>query len=464
MNFCEYKKSMENKRVCVIGIGVSNLPLIKLLAKWGAKVTALDKRNEAQLGTDYTDLDELGVSFGLGEDYLSKIPEDTEVLFKTPGIRVDEPEILKAKENGAVITSEMELFFEFCPCPIIAITGSDGKTTTTTLVSEFLKADGKTVYLGGNIGTPLVSELDNIKADDKVVLELSSFQLHTLRKSAEISLVTNITPNHLNWHKDYEEYIDSKKNIFAFQDNNGVTVLNYDNEITRNFAKEAKNPVFFSRLENLADGYCLDGKDLVKKKNGEIVERYFGYEDIFIPGMHNVENYLAAIAATDGIVSKDVFHHVAKNFKGVPHRIEKVRELDGVIYYNDSIASSPARTIAGLKSFDKKVILIAGGEDKKIPYDEFGVELNNRIKKLVLVGRTSKVIYDGVVTAENYNGLEIQKIEGISKDAFREAVEYAKKIAEDGDIVLLSPASTSFDIFKNFEERGNFFKEVVNSL
>ena len=464
MNFCEYKKSMENKRVCVIGIGVSNLPLIKLLAKWGAKVTALDKRNEAQLGTDYTDLDELGVSFGLGEDYLSKIPEDTEVLFKTPGIRVDEPEILKAKENGAVITSEMELFFEFCPCPIIAITGSDGKTTTTTLVSEFLKADGKTVYLGGNIGMPLVSELDNIKADDKVVLELSSFQLHTLRKSAEISLVTNITPNHLNWHKDYQEYIDSKKNIFAFQGKNGVTVLNYDNDITRNFANEVKNPVFFSRLENLADGYCLDGIDLVKKKNGEIVERYFSYEDIFIPGMHNVENYLAAIAATDGIVSKDVFHHVAKYFKGVPHRIEKVRELDGVIYYNDSIASSPARTIAGLKSFDKKVILIAGGEDKKIPYDEFGVELNNRIKKLVLVGRTSNVIYDGVVNAENYNGLEIQKIEGISKDAFREAVEYAKKIAEDGDIVLLSPASTSFDIFKNFEERGNFFKEVVNSL
>ncbi|MBO5505088.1 MAG: UDP-N-acetylmuramoyl-L-alanine--D-glutamate ligase [Clostridia bacterium] len=464
MNFCEYKKSMENKRVCVIGIGVSNLPLIKLLARWGAKVTALDKRNETQLGTDYTDLACLGVSFGLGEDYLSKIPEDTEVLFKTPGIRVDEPEILKAKENGAVITSEMELFFDFCPCPIIAITGSDGKTTTTTLVSEFLKADGKTVYLGGNIGMPLVSELDNIKADDKVVLELSSFQLHTLRKSAEISLVTNITPNHLNWHTDYKEYIDSKKNIFAFQDNNGVTVLNYDNDITRSFAKEAKNPVFFSILENLADGYCLDGKDLVKKKNGEIVERYFSYEDIFIPGMHNVENYLAAIAATDGIVSKDVFHHVAKNFKGVPHRIEKVRELDGVIYYNDSIASSPARTIAGLKSFDKKVILIAGGEDKKIPYDEFGVELNNRIKKLVLVGRTSKVIYDGVVNAKNYNGLEIHKIEGISKDAFREAVEYAKKIAEDGDIVLLSPASTSFDIFKNFEERGNFFKEVVNSL
>lgn len=464
MNFCEYKKSMENKRVCVIGIGVSNLPLIKLLVKWGARVTALDKRTETQLGEDYTDLAKLGVSFGLGEDYLSKIPDDTEILFKTPGMRIDTPEILKARDNGAIITSEMELFFDFCPCPIIAITGSDGKTTTTTLVSEFLKAERKVVYLGGNIGMPLVSELDNIKSEDRVVLELSSFQLHTLKKSAQVAVVTNITPNHLNWHTDYQEYIDSKKNIFAFQGDNGVTVLNYDNDITRNFANDAKNTVFFSRLENLIDGYCLDGKTLVKKKNGKIIERYFSYEDIYIPGMHNVENYLAAIAATDGLVSKETFHKVAKTFTGVPHRIEKVRELEGVTYYNDSIASTPVRTLAGLESFDEKVILIAGGDDKKIPYDEFGFELNNRIKKLVLVGKTSEKIMNAVLNAENYNGLEVHKIDGLDKENFKEAVKQAKKIAEDGDIVILSPASTSFDIFKNYEERGNFFKEIVNSL
>ncbi len=459
MNIREWKTKIQGKTVAVIGIGVSNLPLIRILAEAGAKVFAHDKRTPEQLEDTYVELQKLGVSMVLGEHYLDTIDSQVSVVYKTPGIRCDVPVLKEAAARGVEITSEMELFFALCPAKIIGITGSDGKTTTTSLIHDMLSRAGYTCYLGGNIGHPLVEELEQMTEKDIAIVELSSFQLHTMTRSADISVVTNVTPNHLDWHIDFQEYVDSKKAIFAHQ-TDGMVVLNYDNEITRNFGKEAKNPVYFSSKERLLDGYCLENKKIVLRKDGEVVREVLDIDTIYIPGMHNVENYMAAIAATDSLIGDEVVRETATEFHGVPHRIEFVRELEGVKYYNDSIASSPARTTAGLVSFgEQKVILIAGGYDKKIPFDEFGVVVNDHVKKLVLVGVTSEKIETAVKNAENYDGLPICRCQ-----AFLEAVETAKSLAEPGDIVLLSPACASFDLFKNFEVRGNTFKEIVKGF
>ncbi|MBQ7960846.1 MAG: UDP-N-acetylmuramoyl-L-alanine--D-glutamate ligase [Clostridia bacterium] len=450
MNVFEYKKALRNKKISVIGVGVSNAPLIRFLVDGGAIVSAHDKKNASALGDIYKELSALGVSFVLGEGYLKEIPDGTEIIFKTPGLRGDVPELLAAKEKGIEVTSEMELFFELCPCEIIAVTGSDGKTTTTTLIGEMLKKEGYTCHIGGNIGKPLVAELENMKPDDKAVLELSSFQLFSMKKSPKIAVVTNVTPNHLDWHKDFEEYIESKKNIMKYQDENSVLITNYSNAITKKMGEEAKGE--WRSFSSTKDA-------LVHLDNNEIFfgsEKIINASDIIIPGIHNIENYMAAIAATKDYVSRETVEYVAKNFGGVSHRIELVRTLDGVRYYNDSIASSPARTTAGLSSFNEKVILIAGGYDKKIPFDEFGEVINERVKKLVLVGLTSEKIEAAVKNASNFEGLPIFR-----ETDFEHAVKTARNCAESGDIVILSPACASFDLFKNFEERGNFFKKIV---
>ncbi len=460
MNLTELKNEINGKKVSVIGIGISNIPLIKMLVSVGAKVTAHDKRDIKALGETYDMLLEIGVKFALGEDYLKLIPSDVDYIFKTPGIRYDVPEIAEKLERGAKLSSEMNLFFDLCPALIIGVTGSDGKTTTTTLISELLKKEGYVCHVGGNIGMPLVDKTEEIGEDDKVVLELSSFQLHTINKCPHIAVVTNVTPNHLDWHTDLKEYETAKKNIFLNQKDGDLTILNYDNDVTRAFAKETKKHMFFSRRQRLDNGICLVENNIVLCENGEIKETILDINTIKIPGMHNVENYMAAIGATWGMVSLETIRFVAANFGGVPHRIELVRELDRVKYYNDSIASSPARTTAGLISFeDKKVILIAGGYDKKIPFDGFGEIVCDHVEKLVLIGATSDKIEEAVKNAENYNGLPIYK-----EKSFKNAVLKAKEIAKDGDTVILSPACASFDLFKNFEERGNTFKDIVNSL
>lgn len=460
MNIQEWKQQMKGCEVAVIGIGVSNLPLIRLLCSCGAKVYAHDKRTAEQLEDTYQELCDLGVTMVLGEEYLERIVNSVTVIYKTPGIRYDIPALKQAAANGAKITSEMELFFELCPAPIIAVTGSDGKTTTTSLIYDMLCRAGYHCYLGGNIGHPLVAELEEMTDGDRVVLELSSFQLHTMKQSADIAVITNVTPNHLDWHTNFEEYVESKKAVFSHQGTDGKVVLNYDNLNTRAFGEEAGNVTYFSSKELLSDGYCLEDSVIVFRKNGSTVRQVLDMDDIYIPGMHNVENYMAAIAATDSLIQDNTVRTTAKEFKGVPHRIEFVRELDGVKYYNDSIASTPARTTAGLISFgEKKVILIAGGYDKKIPFDEFGVVVNERVKKLVLAGVTSEKIETAVKQAQNYQGLPIFRC-----NSFEEAVQTARREAEDGDIVILSPACASFDMFKNFEVRGNTFKEIVKNF
>lgn len=451
----EFKYNVAGKNITVIGIGISNLPLIKYLVSLGANVTACDRRSAEDLGENYTELEKLGVKFNLGDGYLNNLSGD--MIFKTPGMRYDVPELLKAKENGSIVTSEMEVFFEVCPSHIIAVTGSDGKTTTTTLIHKMMTDAGYKTWLGGNIGNPLLTDTEKMKENDWVILELSSFQLHTMRKSPEIAVITNISPNHLDMHKDYKEYIDAKKNIMLYQNEGDALIVNADNQVTADIGKSANGAVKYFSRNGMADVY-LDG-NIIKRGIVEILN----IKDIKIPGMHNVENYMAAIAAVSGLVSKDVIVNVAKTFGGVEHRIELVRTLDGVKYYNSSIDSSPNRTINTLRVFPNKVIMIAGGKDKGIPYDEIGPALAEHVKVLILIGATSDKIQEALDAEINKTG-NGKDIEVIRATSYEDAVNTARSKAHDGDVVLLSPASTSFDMFRNFEERGNLFKKMVNEL
>ena len=451
----EFKYNVAGKNITVIGIGISNLPLIKYLVSLGANVTACDRRSAEDLGENYTELEKLGVKFNLGDGYLNNLSGD--MIFKTPGMRYDVPELLKAKENGSIVTSEMEVFFEVCPSHIIAVTGSDGKTTTTTLIHKMMTDAGYKTWLGGNIGNPLLTDTEKMKENDWVILELSSFQLHTMRKSPEIAVITNISPNHLDMHKDYKEYIDAKKNIMLYQNEGDTLIVNADNQVTADIGKSANGAVKYFSRNGMADVY-LDG-NIIKRGIVEILN----IKDIKIPGMHNVENYMAAIATVSGLVSKEVIVNVAKTFGGVEHRIELVRTLDGVKYYNSSIDSSPNRTINTLRVFPNKVIMIAGGKDKGIPYDEIGPALAEHVKVLILIGATSDKIQEALDAEINKTG-NGKDIEVIRATSYENAVNTARSKAHDGDVVLLSPASTSFDMFRNFEERGNLFKKIVNEL
>ena len=448
MTFEQYFTALRGKKIAVLGLGVSNRPLVRLLLEFGCDVTGCDRTPREKLDQEVLDLETAGCKLRCGDTYLEGVEAD--VLFRTPGMHPGNPAIRSLAEKGAYVTSEMEVFFEVCPCNLIAVTGSDGKTTTTTLISEMLKADGKTVWLGGNIGTPLLPLVRQMQAEDFAVVELSSFQLMDMTRSPMRAVVTNLAPNHLDVHKDMEEYVEAKKHIFAFQNENGLLVLNHDNAITDSFTGNGKT-VKFSRQGTAH--VCL--KDEVILRGGEEVLKV---ADILLPGVHNIENYMAAIAAVEGLVSDETIRHVARNFGGVEHRIELVRIKDGVRFYNDSIASSPSRTIAGLRSFKEKVILIAGGYDKHIPYDVLGPEVCQHVKKLFLCGATAPQIRAAV---EN---CPMEQPEMYDCGDFESAVRAAAAAAQEGDVVLMSPASASFDQFKNFMVRGEFFKKIVKEL
>lgn len=460
MTFPEYLDSIHSKTVAVIGIGVSNRPLIEALAKSGIRVTACDKKDRGALGEYGTHLEALGVQLQLGPDYLKNLRQD--IIFRTPGLRPDVPELLEARAHGSQITSEMEVFFQVCPCPIIAVTGSDGKTTTTTIIAELLRHAGKTVHLGGNIGHPLLTEAGGMKPEDFAVLELSSFQLLTMTsQSPHIAVITNLAPNHLDVHKDMAEYIAAKENIFTHQSANDIAVFNADNDITRELSRKAIGAVrMFSRKEELSDGVFLRGEAIISRKNGS-ERQVMTTADIRLPGVHNIENYMAAAAAVDGLVPDETIRSFAREFGGVEHRIELVRTLRGVRYYNDSIATSPSRCIAGLRSFSQKVILIAGGYDKHIPFEVLGPEIVAHVKLLVLCGATAEKIRKVTVNAPGY---QEGKPEIIMADDFRKAVETAAAHASEGDVVTLSPACAAFDQFANFAERGKIYKQIVNEL
>lgn len=450
--FEAYFTSLKDQKIAVLGLGVSNRPLVRLLLEFGCRVTGCDRTPREKLDAEVLELEKLGAKLSLGDGYLDGV--EANVLFRTPGMHPGNPAIQALRDRGAKVTSEMEVFFEVCPCTLIAITGSDGKTTTTTLVSEMLKASGKTVWLGGNIGTPLLPLCRQMKKEDFAVVELSSFQLMDMERSPQRALITNLAPNHLDIHKDMQEYVDAKKNIFRFQSADGMLVLNADNAITAGFRGNGETR-FFSRRERT---------NCVWEENGVIYrrgEKLLESREILIPGTHNIENYLAAIALVEGLATDDAVRQVARNFGGVEHRIELVREKDGVRFYNDSIASSPSRTIAGLRSFPEKVILIAGGYDKHIPYDVLGPEICRHVKKLYLGGATGPKIRAAVEAAPEYKpGFpEITDCRD-----FTEAVYAAAAGAKAGDVVLMSPASAAFDQFKNFMVRGEYFKKLVKEL
>ncbi|GHU83070.1 UDP-N-acetylmuramoylalanine--D-glutamate ligase [Clostridia bacterium] len=457
----QFFKNINGKKIAFCGIGTSNLPLIKLFAKYGAKITACDKRSHEELGENADLAKNAGAELSLGDSYLSNL--DVDIVFRTPGMRYYMSELVAMRERGVVVTSEMEVFFDLCPCKIIAVTGSDGKTTTTSVIAEMLKAADKTVHLGGNIGTPLLPLIESIYVDDIAVVELSSFQLISMRQSPQVAVITNLAPNHLDIHKDMQEYIDSKKNIILHQNAFSRTVLNLDNELTNDLSELTRGQTLkFSRKYCVENGIYMDADGNIKVAINGKETLIMNKSIIKIPGLHNVENYMAAIAAIWGTVSIDVIKKVAANFSGVEHRAEFVRELDGVKYYNDSIASSPTRTASGtLSLYSDKIILIAGGYDKKIPYKDLGNVINEKVKTLILMGATGPKIEEAVKAANNYNAdnLVIFKVKNMEQ-----AVEAAHKIAKSGDVVSMSPASASFDLYKNFDERGKHFKQLVNEL
>lgn len=457
----QFLTSLNGKTVALCGIGRSHLPLIKLFSKYGASVIACDKRDREALGENAALAEEYGATLNLGENYMNN-PE-ADIILRTPGMKYDIPELNDARKRGVAVTSEMELFFDLCPCKIIAVTGSDGKTTTTTIISELLKAEGKDVLLGGNIGNPLLPDIETISENAFAVVELSSFQLISMRKSPDIAVVTNIAPNHLDIHKDMQEYIDAKKNIILHQNAFSKSVLNLDNDLSNGFEAYTRGDTFkFSRKQPVSNGAYLsaDGNIVMNSHGTETV--VMKAADIKIPGLHNIENYLAAISAVWGLVSPETIRSVASNFNGVEHRAELVRELDGVRYYNDAIGTSPTRTIRGtLSLYDRKIILIAGGYDKHIPYDELGEKIPSTVKTLILMGATADKIEEAVLKASDYKegNPEIIRVQSME-----EAVEVARKKAVSGDIVSMSPASASFDMYKNFAEKGLHFKRIVTEL
>ena len=444
---------LKEKKILVLGLGVSNRPLVRLLLDNGCQVTGCDRTPREKLDPQVLELEQLGCRLKLGEGYLEDLQAD--VVFRTPGMHPANPALEELRQKGAEITSEMGVFFALCPCKIIAVTGSDGKTTTTTLISEMLKAAGKTVWLGGNIGTPLLPVCHQMQPEDFAVVELSSFQLMDMERSAHRSVITNLAPNHLDIHKDMQEYVEAKKNIYLHQDSDGILIVNGDNAITAPLRGNGKTR-YFSRQGKTDNGICLDG-DMICRDGVPVLDK----KDILLPGEHNVENYMAAILAVEGLVEDDVIRHVAKTFGGVEHRIELVRVKDGVRYYNDSIASSPSRTIAGLRSFPEKVLLIAGGYDKHIPYDVLGPEICRHVKTVFLNGATANLIRQAVEQAENYTPGQPELVD--CRD-FTDAVNRAAEAAQAGDVVLMSPASAAFDQFKNFMERGKYFKKMIMEL
>ena len=458
MTLQEYIASLRGRTVAVIGIGVSNTPLLRLLLREGIAVTACDRSDRAKLGALAEELEAAGAVLRLGDGYLQGLDQD--VIFRTPGLRPDVPELEAARARGSVITSEMEVFFQVCPCPIIAVTGSDGKTTTTTIIAELLRAAGHTVHVGGNIGHPLLAEARSIRPTDWAVLELSSFQLMTMTHSPHIAVVTNLAPNHLDVHKSMEEYVWAKENIFRHQQPGDIAVFNLDNAITRELSAHAPGrALYFSRQAEPENGVFLRGDAVISRREGR-ERQIMTTEDIRLPGVHNVENYMAAIAAVDGLVPDETIRTFARTFNGVEHRIELVRTWRGVRFYNASIASSPSRTIAGLRSFKEKVILIAGGYDKHIPFDVLGPEVVEHVKLLILCGATADKIRAAVEQAPGYRP---GHPEILDVTPFQRAVETARDRAVPGDVVTLSPACAAFDQFKNFMERGKTFKAIVNS-
>ena len=455
----EFNKYLScGRKVAVIGLGVSNIPLIDYLHDLKSDVTVFDSREIDDIDKAVVDkIVNYGMSFSFGSRYLEKLV-GFEIIFRSPSCLPTVPELAKEIERGAIVTTEVEMVLELAPCKVIGVTGSDGKTTTTTLINEILTEGGHRTFLGGNIGTPLFTKIEEMMPEDIVVLELSSFQLMNMKISPNISVITNITPNHLNIHTDMEEYVEAKKNIFKHQDENGLVILNYDNEITRSCFEEAKGKaVFFGSKNRIDEGYFVDTEDgKIKLCENGLRKHVFDTKKMLLRGVHNFENASCAIIATKEFVTPDVVERVLTTFKGVEHRLELVKETSNrVKWYNDSVSSSPTRTIAGLNAFTfKNIVLIAGGYDKNLDYDVIGKPIIDNCKAVVLLGQTSDKIEAAVKNQD-------AEFPVYKTSSLEEAIKTAESLTIKGDIVLFSPASASFDMFKNFADRGEKFKKLV---
>ena len=454
---------VRGKKVAFIGAGVSHKTLIEEFVGLGAEVTLCDKKKSVEEFGEYADtIRRLGIHLSLGENYMDGF-KGQDIILRTPGFEFYQKPLQDAIAAGTMVTSEVELFFDFCPCEIVAVTGSDGKTTTTTLISEFFKAAGRRVHLGGNIGAALLPMLPDVSPDDVAVVELSSFQLISMRKSPKVAVVTNVTPNHLDHHKDMQEYIDAKRNILIHQVPPCRAVLGYENDITRAMKADCKGEqVWFTRLRETDNGAFLRSDGMLCMAEHGVVTPFLAQKDVKLRGLHNIENLLAAAAAVWGQVPVEAIQKVGSTFTGVEHRIEPVRVLDGVTYYNDSIATSPTRVISGMLSlFPQKILLIAGGYDKHIPFEPLGPAVCEKVKTLILLGDTAQKIQDAVQAAPQYQEgcPEILRV-----DNMEQAVAAAAAHAQPGDIVSLSPACAAFDLYPNFEVRGRHYKDIVNGL
>ncbi len=457
----EFNEYIRFRKVAVIGLGVSNLPVLDYLYEKKAQVTVFDERTIDEIPQNIIDkINTYEFKYSFGKNCLEQL-KGFNVIFRSPSCLPTKPELQEEANRGAIVTTEVEMLMEMCPCKIIGVTGSDGKTTTTSMINAILQKAGYNTFLGGNIGTPLFTRLPEIKPEDIVVLELSSFQLMNMHVSPDIAVITNITPNHLNIHKDYEEYIDAKKNIFKYQNENGILILNYDNDITRECSKETKGKViFFSSKEKLDNGFIVD-EDVVKECEDRVRKHILNTDEVILRGNHNFQNIATALAATKTLVDTDIAVHAIKEFKPVEHRIEFIREINGVKWYNDSASSSPTRTLSGINAFKENIVLIAGGYDKNLDYEPLAKPVVDKVSTLILIGQTAEKIFDAV---KNEADKQNKKIDIYMCDSLEQTIDIAKKTSKKGDVVLFSPASASFDMFKNFADRGEKFKNLVNNI
>lgn len=457
----EFNEYIKFRKVAVIGLGVSNLPLLDYLYEKKAQVTIFDERTIDEISSEIMGkITTYGFEFSFGKNCLEKL-KGFDIIFRSPSCLPTKPELQEEENRGTIVTTEVEMLMEMCPCKIIGVTGSDGKTTTTSVINAVLQKAGYNTFLGGNIGTPLFTRLPEMKPDDIIVLELSSFQLMNMHVSPDIAVITNITPNHLNIHKDYEEYIEAKKNIFKHQSEDGILILNYDNDITRDCSKEAKGKVvFFSSKTKLDNGFIVDD-NIIKECDDKVRKHILNTDEVILRGNHNFQNIATVLAATKTLVDIDIAVEAIKEFKPVEHRIEFIREIDGVKWYNDSASSSPTRTLSGINAFKENIILIAGGYDKNLDYEPLAKPIVDKVSTLILIGQTAEKIFD-VVKEESEK--QNKKVNIYMCDSLEATIDIAKKSSKKGDVVLFSPASASFDMFRNFADRGEKFKKLVYNI
>lgn len=450
----KFNKNLKNKKVLILGIGVSNLPLLDYLYEHNSIITIRDKKKLEELNNEVVEkINKYNIEYVLGDNYLDDLTE-YDIIFRSPSILPNIKPLEAAKEKGALITTEIEQVITLAPCKVIGITGSKGKTTTTTILSTILEKLNYNVHVGGNIGTPLFNKIKDMKKDDIIVLEMSSFQLMNMNVSPNISVITNISPDHLDIHSSYEEYIDAKKYIFKNQNKKDIVVLNEEDDIVKNMSKDTISEVRYFGSINHHNNYYIEDKNIYF--NNELV---IDTSKLLLKGRHNHLNICAALNAIKDYINVDnnKLESIVSSIKSVHHRLEYVRTINKVDWYNDSASTTPDKSMGGINAFDEKIVLIAGGYDKNISYEDFGKPIVENCSKLILFGATKDKIYNSVIKQKT--NIEIYKL-----NTLEEVVNKAYEVAEPGEVVLFSPASASFDMFKNAYQRGDLFKELVNKL